>query len=282
MKILLGVDSDGHYRSALTLLARLRLQGAELTLLHADEEATFPVALPSTPIFSGAAAPVALRASGYRLLEQAVGEAVSLGFEPRRQYEAGHAIDQILLQAEEMPADLVVIGSRNRNPFLASLLGSTGRGLATHSTQSFLVAHGEVAPAGPVRCVFATDNSIFADTAFERFLQWLPRGISEITVFTAIEPFRSSDQASTENHAVAAAKRCAELSARLQKMMIRSTIRLRIGNVSEEIEEAMKDTRADLLILGARGHGFAERLLLGSVSTHIVDSAKYPVLVLRP
>jgi len=37
MKLLVGVDSEGHCRSALSLLARLKLSNPDLTLLYADQ-----------------------------------------------------------------------------------------------------------------------------------------------------------------------------------------------------------------------------------------------------
>lgn len=46
------------------------------------------------------------------------------------------------------------------------------------------------------------------------------------------------------------------------------------------IEEAER-TRADLIVLGSRGHGQLETMLLGSVSAEVVDGAPCPVLVAR-
>lgn len=45
-------------------------------------------------------------------------------------------------------------------------------------------------------------------------------------------------------------------------------------DVAEEIEP-------DLLVLGSRGHGFVERLVMGSVSEGVVHHASCPVLILR-
>jgi hypothetical protein len=44
----------------------------------------------------------------------------------------------------------------------------------------------------------------------------------------------------------------------------------------------MLDTKSDLLVLGAQGHGFLARLRMGSKSFHQVVSERYSVLVLRP
>ena len=53
------------------------------------------------------------------------------------------------------------------------------------------------------------------------------------------------------------------------------------GRTNDMLREAMQDTEADLVIVGAQGHGFIERLFIGSVSLHQVVSEPYPVLVLR-
>jgi nucleotide-binding universal stress UspA family protein len=47
------------------------------------------------------------------------------------------------------------------------------------------------------------------------------------------------------------------------------------------IIDAARDFRADLIIVGSRGHGTIASLLLGSVSSEVVDHAACPVLVAR-
>jgi nucleotide-binding universal stress UspA family protein len=53
------------------------------------------------------------------------------------------------------------------------------------------------------------------------------------------------------------------------------------GRAASEIVDAARDLRADLVIVGSRGHGTIASLLLGSVSTEVVDYAPCPVLVAR-
>lgn len=57
---------------------------------------------------------------------------------------------------------------------------------------------------------------------------------------------------------------------------------IRIGDPEALILEAAADEGADLIIMGSRGLGAAGRLLLGSVSTHVVTHAHTAVLVVHP
>jgi nucleotide-binding universal stress UspA family protein len=53
------------------------------------------------------------------------------------------------------------------------------------------------------------------------------------------------------------------------------------GRAADVIIDAARDHRADLVIIGSRGHGTIASLLLGSVSSEVVDQAPCPVLVAR-
>jgi nucleotide-binding universal stress UspA family protein len=53
------------------------------------------------------------------------------------------------------------------------------------------------------------------------------------------------------------------------------------GRAASAIIDDARDFRADLVIVGSRGHGTIASLLLGSVSSEVVDQASCPVLVAR-
>ena len=54
------------------------------------------------------------------------------------------------------------------------------------------------------------------------------------------------------------------------------------GDPGSSIVAAAEAERADLVVVGTRGRGSAGRMLLGSVSDHVVRHATCPVLVVRP
>ena len=56
---------------------------------------------------------------------------------------------------------------------------------------------------------------------------------------------------------------------------------VRTGDPAVQLELSADEHGADLIIVGARGHSVAHRLLLGSVSTRLVHHARRPVLVVR-
>lgn len=56
---------------------------------------------------------------------------------------------------------------------------------------------------------------------------------------------------------------------------------VRHGRPASEIVMEADRFGADLIVVGARGHSVVERLLIGSVSSEVVDQAHCPVLVVR-
>lgn len=54
------------------------------------------------------------------------------------------------------------------------------------------------------------------------------------------------------------------------------------GDPGSSIAAAAEAEAADLVVVGTRGRSGAERMLLGSVSDHVVRHAGCPVLVVRP
>lgn len=54
------------------------------------------------------------------------------------------------------------------------------------------------------------------------------------------------------------------------------------GEPGGSIAAAAEAEAADLVVVGTRGRSGAERMLLGSVSDHVVRHAQCPVLVVRP
>ena len=69
--------------------------------------------------------------------------------------------------------------------------------------------------------------------------------------------------------------------ARLRRPGIGVAARLVTGRAASVIVDVAEEIGADLVILGARGHGAIEQAFLGSVSAEVVDQTHCSVLVAR-
>ncbi|HEY3248974.1 MAG TPA: universal stress protein [bacterium] len=68
---------------------------------------------------------------------------------------------------------------------------------------------------------------------------------------------------------------------RFQRAGVACTTRLEHGPAAAQIVEIATSVGADLIVLGSRGHGKLEELLLGSVSDTVVREATCSVLIVR-
>jgi nucleotide-binding universal stress UspA family protein len=131
-------------------------------------------------------------------------------------------------------------------------------------------------PRTPTRRILvAYDGSADAELA----LRWAAeearatgRGLRVVTVDDAItSPWGAAAVYRGEDVLAGVEERFADLDVELES---------RVGHVTGELLRA--SVSDDLLVVGSRGHGRAEDLLIGSVSQHLARHAPCPVVVVRP
>ena len=66
-----------------------------------------------------------------------------------------------------------------------------------------------------------------------------------------------------------------------QRKGVAITTALLHGNVAAAIIEFSKENGVDLIVVGTKGHGVLEELLMGSVTRNLVSLAHIPVLVVK-
>ena len=97
----------------------------------------------------------------------------------------------------------------------------------------------------------------------------IPGGLLETTV---------SESCYAEEIQSGAEKSTAEV---FQKAGVRYTTRRELGHPVDRIISTASDEKVDLIVMGSRGLGGFERLLLGSVSEGVLRHAHCPVLTVR-
>lgn len=288
MRILIGLDGSPQAAAGLDFVRRLTLSPAdELIVATVVEIPSSLVTLTGPPTVAvwydhvRNAATSECRA----IAADAVGSLTGLGRASSVVVE-GHPLEALDRLARERAVDLVVVGPHGRGRLESVLAGSVSQGLLHSLKKSILIAR-------PIRnelrsVVLAVDGSAWSRVA-ARLLARLPLPAGTMVVCTTVVPSRSgghgrawADEALpiVETQERAAADRALD-DAVSELGSGRSDVRreVRTGTPKQAILEAAEEHGADLIVVGARGLGGFEALVLGSVSRAVSKAAPCSVLV---
>ena len=209
---------------------------------------------------------------------------------------------QILLDtAEWWHPDLIVVGSHGRSPVARLFLGSVSLELIHKAKCSVRVARESAATrySGPVRLVIGNDGSTEADAVIHAVAarSWREKTEAEVVsaVQTLVPATTTALEANTFLQEPAYTVIC-EVDDRerarlrtvgtaaadlLRHAGLKATSSVLDGDPRELILAEAEVSNADTIFVGARGLGRMNRLLLGSVSSHIVSHAHCTVEVVR-
>ncbi|MFC7229921.1 universal stress protein [Salinirubellus salinus] len=187
--------------------------------------------------------------------------------------------------AEQVGADLIIVGSRGKSPLRERFIGGTARDVARTAVRPLLVQRivetedeHEIANEHLFqRVLYATDFSENAERAFEQF-RYLQEATQEATLLHVTPPERRSEPDVVED----AEARLAELADRLEGMGIETRTVVREGEAVEEILAAEAEFDPTSILMGSRGRSRIRRLLLGSTSEKVTARASCNVLLVPP
>jgi len=279
-KILLATDGSEDARLAARATVDLSNKtGAQLHLAHAWQYVPHLVIEPGD-----------LEEDAGRLLQQESEFVADAGGAVREAHLVmGPPVDTILDLAEEVDADLLVVGSRGHGTLERLIVGSVSEGVVHHATRPVLVLRGGEGAWPPRRVVIGDDGSEAAERAGEMASSigglFGARGV----LVRAYPEFPEADQAgrALDPRAVDDALRQAErdLHTRAEELgrpLGRSPrLDLAEGDPAVALLEKARegDEARTLIAVGSRGLGLAGRLRLGSVSNKVLRVAEGPVLV---
>jgi nucleotide-binding universal stress UspA family protein len=79
----------------------------------------------------------------------------------------------------------------------------------------------------------------------------------------------------------AAAKALKEATAKSEAASVRFETFLRMGAIAETIAQVAREKSIDHIVMGARGLGSIQGLLLGSVATKVIHLAEVPITLIK-
>jgi nucleotide-binding universal stress UspA family protein len=107
-----------------------------------------------------------------------------------------------------------------------------------------------------------------------------------VTLVTAVDPLLSAGASAAGADEALNAQTQDELSQLLQRaapgMASAVAVSVRVGNPAAEILAQAEDSNSDVIVMGMRGVGGAQKLLLGSTSQDVIARSRVPVVVVPP
>ena len=204
---------------------------------------------------------------------------------------------EIVSLAEEMPADLVVMGTHGRGGLEHLFLGSVAEKLIRRLPCPVMtVCHEEgrtwEAPGLISRILCATDFSETSAEALQMAMTFADEGQAHLTLLNVVEgtpefgdvtyialPYMGPLRQDLEK---AARERLHKLAEGAADNGVKVDTMVAFGRAYKEILRIAAEERADLVVVGAQGHGVIEHMLSGSNAQHVIRGATCPVLTVRP
>ena len=299
MKVLLAVDGSEYMGMAVKTLKALKLRGkTELTIMTVVPEHTFLGGITLRRIMGDAAARErAHKAQDKRaatLLQESIDLLGSVSMNVETLVARGNPAEQIIGQAHEIHADLVVIGAKGVTNSARFPLGSVAQKVMKYAGTSVLLVR--EATKRVRRVLLATDGSKYSDAA-ARFLLALPLPQkSRVFLVTSLESHIAALlkmptlDLETNRNILLQLQEAEEQAARslmgktrklFQAKKYDTELMVLRGEPAEQILMAAKTLNPDLVVVGAKGMTGIETFLLGSVAQRVARFSRYSVLMVR-
>jgi nucleotide-binding universal stress UspA family protein len=208
------------------------------------------------------------------------------------QLTEGGVRERLLETAEEWNADLIVLGARGLSGMERALLGSVSLSVAREASCAVMIVKGAAKPLQ--RVVVGLDGSEHSRHALN-FMASLPlTADTELVLVGVAEKThlpRSAPRLVTAQLRAFIAEVDEEEKTRKQQILadaehtinLRGRVQLRsvVGNPPDEIVAVAKTTGAQLIVLGSRGLGRLQRLVLGSVSEGVLLQSECTVIITK-
>lgn len=275
VRIVVGIDGSAASRSALRWGVRwAEALGGEVVAVHAlglleHRQGLGVGADRRTLIESTWAAPLAGAACRHRV-----------------ELRDGAALDVLLATAAVERADLLVVGSRGTGGDPDRALGSTSLHVLQEAGLPVLVVPAGAHAPRLRRSLVGVDRSVPALAALGLAADVVAALGGSLTVLEVIEyvpPFPLGPDAAGTGAAEEAAARARLESAvsELRRRGLAVQVVVRSGDPAPTLLDVADDIDADLVVLGTRGRGGPEELMLGSVARTVADRVRRPTLVRR-
>jgi nucleotide-binding universal stress UspA family protein len=210
--------------------------------------------------------------------------------------EQGPVADALAGYANRHHVDLIVISTHGRRGFARLSLGSVTDSLVRLTTIPVLVVKPPRSYLNPQvadsfkRIVVPLDGSALAEQVLPRVATLAEMEGAELTLLYILKPHSYSQEQIQdlmlpwwEKDIASAEAYLFPIAAKLRRQGFAVSSDIVIGeNVAEKIAEFARCEKADLIAIATHGRGGISRLIYGSVTDELMQSARVSVFVLHP
>mgnify|MGYP001332726533 CR=1 FL=1 len=261
---------------AIDLAARL---GADLDVVSVAEDMPPPYVTDRTEVN-------AERSAGEQyygeIHAQAKMEAMRKGVQLVAAIVTGHEVQALVEYVRHLSADLLVLGARGHSGVWQAFLGSTADKLVAHTPTSVLVVRPEDSGRSFREILVGLDGSPLGERAFAAALDLCRALGGTLRAISVIEDSPTQNKTATDAEQAYFEGVQTRACAASEAANVRLGVMLRQGHAAKTITSYAAEIDADLLVIGATGHGRPWSLTAGGTARHIANEAGHAVLVVRP
>jgi nucleotide-binding universal stress UspA family protein len=288
--ILCPTDFSESSRVALSRATELApLFGAAMRVLHVLSDEPSHIARVHEPSPEGRPGrPLEVRKRAEAELRRFVGSVEHAGVTVEAQVRLGDPLTTILEASVEPRTDLLIMGTHERSGGADRALGSVAEKVIRRVHCPILTVGPDATPPPSRHVLCPTDFSASSKQALEWARVVAARTGASLEVLHVVERLeerrgRSSGEARGTRQGAEEAldvllsgwSREADTPSDVTSTVVQ-------GSAHGEIVSVAREHAVDLIVMGAHGHGFIDRMLFGSTAHRVVREAPCPVLSVRP
>jgi len=203
------------------------------------------------------------------------------GVEVETELRSGPAPKEIEQVANDVDADLIVMGTQGGGGLRGLLLGSTTVGVLRRVDRPVLaIPRGAPAPSkGYEDILIATDASERAEQAADVAFDWAEAFGAAVHGLFVVDPNFARAEEVEEALGKRGKRALEELESRATDRGIEFTWEIEAGIPHERINEYGEENDLDLIVVGSHGRSGVERSFLGSVSERTLRTTDHPILI---
>ena len=271
-QILLAVDGSGRSREMMNILLALpNFQSSQINILHVIPNSTTSESITE------------YRLAGEKIIDREIKNLrLASGNTTVSLLKEGEPKDVVSKVAEELKADLLIMGSRGMGRLQAILANSVSQYVFQLSDVPMLLVKDDVYIKTIRSVMVSVDGSAASKESLDLAIK-LVSGAKDVEIFLARVVKRKDDANAATDPVLA------DASAKLKRLNIPTRSFIGAGDVGKELVRLADESNASLLVVGsadrrpsiARNLPDLDRLLGASVSDYVRVNATVPVLLTR-